>query len=424
MKRTLLSLAGLGMAGASALALGLQATPAAAQDCSVTVGTVYPTSLDWGRPIAETALWVGDMIEEAGGVDGCAVDMVLRDDQNDSRVGVDAARALVDLDRVQLLIGTVSSGISIPILTSVTAPAGVMQMSCCSSSSRLTEIAASGEARGLWFRTFATADVQAAVAAMLAEDAGIESITVVYKNDDWGQDIGRMAADAFAAVGIEVHTSIALNDAQPSYRAEATQALRDQPQALYLALYPMEGISFVREWLSLGGTPVMIGANSLKSDDFRTAVGLDNLGEFIGTDTSSPRVASADDFVTAYTEHFGNPPSGPGLANSFDATAIALLAYHAAGRDATGAEIAAQVPRVTDPAGEEIPATVDGFRRAMAILSDGGSVSYQGATGAVTFDAQGNVSAPAVSWVFSEEGPQEQRYITLEEVAAAMASMN
>ena len=414
----------LGLGGAIALSIGMQAAPAMAQDCSVDVGTVYPTSVDWGQPIAQTALWVGDMINEAGGVDGCEVNMILRDDQNDSRVGVDAARALVDLDAVQLLIGTVSSGISIPILTSVTAPAGVMQMSCCSSSTRLTEIAASGEANGLWFRTFATADVQAAVAAMLAQDGGIESITVVFKNDDWGQDIGRIAAEAFEAVGITVHESIAINDAQPSYRAEATQALRDQPEALYLALYPTEGISFVREWIGLGGTSTMIGANSLKSDDFRTAVGLDNLGSFVGTDTSSPRVASADAFVEAYTEQFDGPPSGPGLANSFDAAAIALLAYHAAGSDATGADIAAKVPAVTDPEGEAIPATVDGFARAMDVLSGGGTVSYQGATGAVTFDANGNVSAPAVSWVFAEAGPSEERYISLEEVATFMGSMN
>lgn len=414
----------LGLAGASALAIGLQAGTALAQDCSVNVGTLYPTSVDWGRPIAETALWIGDMINEAGGVDGCDVNMILRDDQNDGRVGVDAARSLVDIDQVELLIGTVSSGISIPILTSVTAPAGVMQMSCCSSSTRLTEIAASGEARGLWFRTFATADVQAAVAAMLAQDAGIESITVVYKNDDWGQDIGSMAAAAFESVGIEVHASIALNDAQPSYRAEATQALRDQPDALYLALYPTEGISFAREWIGLGGTTTMIAANSLRSDDFRTAVGLENLDAFTGTDTASPRVPSAEAFVDAYTAHFGTAPSGPGLANSFDATAIALLAYHAAGRDATGVDIAAEVPRVTDPEGEAIPATVDGFRQAMDILSSGGTVSYQGATGAVTFDANGNVSAPAVSWVFDEDGVAEQTYFTLEEVSAFMASMN
>ena len=414
----------LALTGATAMALALQAGAAAAQDCTVNVGTSYPTSIDWGKPIAETALWVGDMINEAGGVDGCQVNMILRDDQNDARVGVDAARALVDLDRVQLLIGTVSSGVTIPILTSVTAPAGVMQMSCCSSSTRLTDIAASGESKGLWFRTFATTQVQAAVAAMLAKDAGLSRVTILYKNDDWGQDIARMSAAAFEGAGIEVAGQIAITDAQPSYRAEATQALQTQPDALYLALYPVEGISFVREWLGLGGTPKMIGANSLKSDDFRTAVGVDNLAEFVGTDTSSPRVDSAAGFVDAFNAKFGRAPSGPGLPNSFDAAAIALLAYHAAGKDATGAEIAAQVPRVTDPNGEPIPATVEGFARAMEVLSGGGTVSYQGGTGAVVFDANGDVSAPAVSWTFDANGVVEQRYIPLEEVAAFTASLN
>jgi branched-chain amino acid transport system substrate-binding protein len=414
----------LALAGAAATALALQATAAAAQDCTVNVGTVYPTSIDWGRPIAETALWVAGMINQAGGVDGCQVNMILRDDQNDARVGVDAARALVDLDRVQLLIGTVGSGVSIPILTSVTAPAGVMQMSCCSSSTRLTQIAASGESRGLWFRTFATTQVQAAVAAMLARDAGIGRVTILYKNDDWGQDIARMAAAAFEGVGIEVAAQIAITDAQPSYRAEVTEALRSQPDALYLPLYPTEGIAVVREWLGLGGTGTMIGANSLKSDDFRSAVGLENLTGFIGTDTSSPRVDSAAGFVEAFTAQFGRAPSGPGLPNSFDATAIALLAYHAAGRAATGAEIAAQVPRVTDPAGEAIPATVEGFARAMEVLSAGGTVSYQGGTGAVTFDANGDVSAPAVAWTFAADGIVEQRYITLEEVSTFVAGLD
>ena len=56
------------LAGAAALAVLAQAGTAAAQDCSVNVGVVYPTSVDWGLPIAETALWVANMINEAGGV--------------------------------------------------------------------------------------------------------------------------------------------------------------------------------------------------------------------------------------------------------------------------------------------------------------------------------------------------------------------
>lgn len=413
-----------GLAALSAAALAAQAGMAAADDCTVPVGVVYPTSIDWGVPIAQTALWVAEMINEAGGVDGCAVNPILRDTQADPRVGVDAAKALVDLEQVQLLIGAVASGVTIPILTSVAVPAGVMQISCCSSTTRLTDIAAEGGTNGLFFRTFATTRVQAAVAALQAQEAGHEGVTILYKNDDWGQDIGRLVAEALEGVGIEVRGQIAINDDQPSYRAEVTQALSTRPDALYMALYPKEGISVVREWISLGGTTTFIAANSLKSDDFRASVGMQYLNDFVGTDSSTPRTVSAAGFVDAYTAHFGAPPSGPGLPNSFDATAIALLAYHAAGRDATGAQIAAMVPMVTDPAGEPVAGDVDGFRRALEVLSAGGSVSFQGGTGAVTFDQYGDVSSPAVFWDFGEDGSvTETRYITLEEVSAFIAAL-
>lgn len=411
------------MGFATAAALAIIAQSAAAQECTVKVGVVLPTSIDWGKPIAETALWVADMVNEAGGVDGCKVETILRDDQNDPKVGLDAAKALVDLDKVQLLIGTVASGGTIPILTSVTVPAGTMQISCCSSSTRLTDLAAEGALKGLWFRTFATTKVQAAAAAMVARDAGYKKITILYRNDDWGQDMGKLAAEAFVGTGIEVVTRIAINDAQPSYRAEVTEALGTQPDALYLAIYPKEGISVVREWLSLGGTTKMIGANSLRSEEFRDAVGLQYLADFVGTDTSSPRSDSASGFVEAFTARFGGAPSGPGLPNSFDATAIALLAYHAAGRDATGAEIAAKVPMVTDPAGEKVGVDVEGMKRAMALLSEGKSVSLQGGTGAVSFDKNGDVSAPAITWAFGEAGIDEKTYIPLEEIADFITSL-
>ncbi len=412
---------GLLAAVAAAALFSIAGTASAA--CPVKVGVAYPTSVDWGKPIAETALWVADMINEAGGVDGCQVETVLRDTQADPKVGVDAAKALVDLDKVQLLIGAVSSGVTVPILTSVTAPAGVMQMSCCSSSTKLTDIAREGTSKGLWFRTFATANIPAAVAAMHARDAGYKSIAILYKNDDWGQDIGKLAAAAFKAMGIEVVSEVAITDNQASYRAEVTEALGSNPEAIYLPLYPKEGISVVREWISLGGTQKMIGANSLKSDEFRDAVGMQYLGEFTGIDTAPPRVDSASAFVESYKARFNAEPNGPGLANSFDATAIALLAYHAAGQNATGSEIAAKVAMVTDPNGEKIAADVDGFKKAMQLLSEGKSVSFQGGTGGVVFDQYGDVSAPAVMFGFKADGVEEKRYVPLNEVEAFMASL-
>ncbi|MEM7302207.1 MAG: ABC transporter substrate-binding protein [Pseudomonadota bacterium] len=406
----------IGIAGAS--------TQAQAQSCTTKIGAVLPTSVDWGKPIAATAQFVVDQVNEAGGVHGCKIEMVLRDSQVDPKVGVDAAKALVDLDGVQVLLGAVSSGVSMPILTSVTVPADVAQFSCCSSSGAFTGLAAEGKTKGLWFRTFATSGVQAAVGAKVAKDNGYKSVAVVYKNDDWGQDIGKLVAGYLEAQGIKVTGSIAINDGQPSYRAEVTQALGGNPEAVYLAIYPTEGSLVVREWLSLGGTQNMILANSLKSDEFRNNVGLQYLGNAHGTDTASPRVDSANAFVVRYKEHFKSEPNGPGLANSYDATMIALLAMQAAGKDAKGTDIAASVARVTDPKGAPVTADAAGFAAASKVFADGGNVLYQGATGNVRFDKNGDVSAPAVIWKFTDSGTAEDSYVTLQEVDALMTGGN
>ena len=408
----------------SAMGVSLLAIGAMAQDCTTKIGAVLPTSVDWGRPIAETAQFAVDTANAAGGVAGCQIEMVLRDTQVDPKVGVDAAKALVDLDGVQVLLGAVSSGVSMPILSSVSVPGKVMQMSCCSSSTAFTKLSEEGKTNGLFFRTFATTGVQAAVGAKVAADQGYKTIAILYKNDDWGQDLNNLISRDFAALGIKVTEAVAINDAQPSYRAEVTKALSNNPDALYLGLYPAEGTAAVREWLSLGGTQNMIMANSLKSDDFRENVGLQYLGKALGTDTASPRVASADAFVTAYKERFDSEPNGPGLANSYDAAMIALLAMEAAGKGATGDQIAAAVRRITGPNGTPVAADAAGFTAARAALANGGNVMYQGATGNVRFDTNGDVSAPAVVWKFNASGTEEVQYLSLTEVDDFITSLN
>ncbi|MFK7993961.1 MAG: ABC transporter substrate-binding protein [Granulosicoccus sp.] len=394
-----------------------------AADCTTKIGAVLPTSVDWGRPIAETAQFAVDLFNESGGVKGCDIEMVLRDTQVDPKIGVDAAKALVDLDKVPVLLGAVSSGVSMPILTSVTVPSGVMQMSCCSSSTAFTDIAAEGKTNGLWFRTFATTRNQAAVAAKLIQERGYKSIGIFYKNDDWGQDIGKLVAADLESLGIEVTTSAAINDAQPSYRAEVTEVLKTKPEAVYMAIYPTEGISVVREWISLGGTQKMVVANALKSDEFRDGVGMQYLTDVVGHDSAPPRTDSADTFVEMYKAKFDSEPNGPGLPNSFDGVMISLLAMEAA-QELNGASIAAEVATVTDPEGTPIFPSIDSLKEARKLLGAGQTISYQGATGAVVFDENGDVSAPAVAWKFSDTGTEEVSYYPLAEVDAFIATLS
>ncbi len=414
-------------AGALALGATFAITGAAsAQDCPVKLGAILPVSGPMGQVgerISNTGAFAVKLFNEAGGVKGCPVEYVLRDTQGQSAIGVDAAKSLVDLEGVKVLLGAVSSGVSMPILTSVTVPGDVLQMSCCSSSTAFTGLAEEGKTNGLWFRTFATTGVQSAMGAKVAADKGYKSVAIMYKNDDWGQDMARLIAADFAAVGVEVTSSVAVNDGQPSYRAEVTEALSGQPEALYLALYPAEGTAAVREWISLGGTQNMIMANSLKSDEFRDNVGMQYLGSALGTDTASARSESADAFRAAYMERFDAEPNGPGLANSYDAAMIALLAMEAAGQNASGPDIAAAVAKVTDPNGTPVSADTAGFAAAKDVLSGGGTVMFQGATGNVRFDGNGDVSAPAVVWSFSDSGTEEVEYMSLDDVDAFVASL-
>ena len=406
------------------LGVGLSSNQVFAADCTTKVGVALPTSVDWGRPIAATTQFAVDLVNEAGGVSGCNIEVVLRDTQSDPKVGVDAARAMVDLEKVKVLLGGVSSGVSMPILTSVTAPSNVMQMSCCSSSTAFTKLSEEGKTKGLWFRTFATSAVQTTAASIIINEKGYKNVAIFYKNDDWGQDMGRLVAGNLKKLGINVTTSIAINDGQASYQAEVAKGVSTKPDVIYLALYPKEGVSIVRNWISLGGTQEMVMTNSLKSDEFRDKVGFKYLAAAIGTDTSSPRVDSATQFVDIYKNRFGSEPNGPGLSNAFDATMIALLAMQAAGKDADGPAIAKEVARVTDPKGTPITADSAGFKKAIDILGSGGSVMYQGATGNVQFDRNGDVSAPAVTWVFTESGIKEERYMSLNEINEFQANMN
>lgn len=384
-------------------------------NCTTKIGGVLPTSVDWGRPIAATAQMAVDIFNKAGGVKGCQINFILRDTQADPKVGVDAAKALVDLEKVPVLIGAISSGVSMPILTSVSVPSNVMQMSCCSSSTVFTKLAKDGKTKGLWFRTFTTARNHSAVAAKIIKDKGYKNIAVFYKNDDWGQDLGKQVASDVKALGINVTAVVAFNDGQASYRAEVVEALKTKPEAVYVALYPKEGTVAIREWISLGGTQELILANALKSEEFRDGVGFKYLKNAIGHDSTAPRTASAASFTSLYKERFKKDPAGPGLPNIFDAVMITLFAMEASS-NYSGDVIARSISKVTDPNGTPIFPDEAGIKKARKLLAQGKSIRYQGGTGIVKFDQYGDVSAPGVSWTFSATGIQEQEYFSTEEI--------
>ena len=415
----------IGLAALTAAIFGI-GTTAHAVDCPVKLGAILPVSGPMGQVgerIAETGLFAVEQFNEAGGVKGCPVEYVLRDTQGQSAVGVDAAKSLVDLDGVQALIGAVSSGVSLPVLTSVVVPSKVVQVSCCSSSESFTALAEEGKTEGYWFRTYATNRSQSAMGAKLVIDSGFERTAVIYVNTDFGVGLANRFEQDIAKLGGTITSMVAYNESQQSYRAEVTKALEGNPDSLFLVAFPVDGSTITREWLALGGTDNLIVNNSLRSDDYFAAVGSQYLQNLQGYDSAQPRLPSVASFNEMFEARFDSPPNGPGLHSVYDAVTVVLLAMEAS-EEITGDNIRDNIRLVTSPDGVEVHPGPEGIARAKELLAEGQTIRYVGATGALSFDRNGDVQAPKMTWKLDGDVNVETSYLTTAEVAELLTMLD
>jgi len=413
------------LAGTVAMAaVSFGSTGAQAQDCTIPLGAVFPltgSNGPIGEPIAETARWAVEQMNEAGGVQGCQVEYLLRDSQGQSAVGVDAARNLVDVQGAPAILGAISSGVSLPILTSVTAPSEVVQVSCCSSSPSFTQLAESGESGGFFFRTLPTSRAQGVVLGNIASES-YETVSVIYINTDYGVNLADEFQEAYEAWGGTVLESVAYNQEQASYRPEVNSALAAGADALVLIAFPVDGATILREWISFGGPQEFVLSNALRSDDVLEAVGAQYLEGALGVDNAQVSGPSVESFNADYQAAFDADPNRPGIHVNYDAAAVTLLAM-AAAPEATGTAIRDHIRAITDPAGEEIYPGVEGFTRAHELIEAGEPIRYVGATGPLTFDVNGDVAGPVLIWTVTDGALAQDRVIGVEDVNALFAEL-
>src|ERR1700744_5249431 len=169
---------------AAALLTALVA-PAHADDCTITVGLVMELTGpagEYGQAGAKSVEMAFRDLNDAGRPHGCKLIADTRDSQSQGALAVDAVNQLVQLKKVPVIIGGIISSVSIPIVTSVTGPAKVVQISPASSSPTLTNLARDGKTNGMFFRTITSDALQGTAAAKYALDQGFKKIAVIHVN--------------------------------------------------------------------------------------------------------------------------------------------------------------------------------------------------------------------------------------------------
>jgi branched-chain amino acid transport system substrate-binding protein len=416
-----------------ALAAAALTTPfhAAAQapSCTHTVGMVVSltgAAGRFGQAASKSVELAFNELNKAGGaagIAGCKLAFDLRDAQSQGTVAVDQARQLVDLKKTPAIIGGIISSVSIPVVTSVTAPAGVVQISPASTSPTLTKLGNEGKTGGWFFRTITSDALQGTAAAKFAMDQGMTTLAIINVNNDFGVNMLAEFRRAYEALGGKIISTTPYNPQQPSYAAEVTNALKGDPPALYFIGYPGDGTSIVRTWIQQGGPQRFLLNDGMNAADFIKGVGPQFLNNAFGTSSGTTKTASTEFFAQAYPAMSGGFDAGaPAADRAFDAGAILGLAIAHAGKFEAAA-IRDSIRKVTEPGGEVVFAGPQGFARALQLIKERKPLRYVGVIGPVQFDKNGDIVGPFRTWRITNGEVVTVGQMSLEDVQAVQARL-
>ncbi|AEN07032.1 Extracellular ligand-binding receptor [halophilic archaeon DL31] len=357
---------------------------------SIKVGAVIPFSgdlADFGGPMLNAMKMAQADINAAGGPLGREIEIVDEDSGTDSTQAVNAANKLVNTNGVQNVIGAVSSGVTISIANSVTIPNGIMQITSASSSPSITTL----DDDDLVWRTRTNDRFVAKVMAMIAQNQGASTASVIYINNDFGKALADTFESAFEG---ETAAKVGYSSGQSSYNQVLSQAFSDDPEFVALAGYPESGTTMLSQWNEQGYGGNWILHTSLLSNDVIENVGADIMEGMYGVRTKPPTGGATDAFVSDYEEQFPDAQVfSPYSWNSYDALVSYALAVHAAGT-ADPAKVKQQMRPVSNPEGETV--SYAEFESGISMLDEGTEIDYSGPSGNVNYDENGDVASDMV----------------------------
>lgn len=356
----------------------------------------FTGSLSFFGPVhRNAAALAADHVNRAGGVGGGSMIILSRDTGVNPVQGVEAARALVEIENAVAIVGALASGVTIPVATSVTVPNQVVQISGASTAPSITVL----DDDDFLFRTAPSDAAQGVVLGRLAWEQGFKNVGVMYINNPYGEGLAERFDATFTSLGGTIVDAVPHEDEQPTFASELERATAGGVDALVAISYPGQAQIYVRESLEGGYADKFLFVDGTKSAEMNEAIGWDRLEGTLGTapgSVDSPQLAA---FASAYTDAYAvELPVEPYLAETYDAVAVIALAAAKAGTTTDSVAIRDALRSIANPPGEVVGPGVAGIRRALSLIADGADINYEGASGAVDFDENGDVFGPIEIW--------------------------
>ncbi len=326
-----------------------------------------------------------DNVNSAGGVMGSMIEVVTGDTTCvDATEAANAADRLVNSEGVAAIVGALCSGATISAANNAAIPAGVVMISPASTSPAVSGM----DDNDLVYRTVPSDSFQGESMAKLLMAKDLDPIAITYINNDYGKGFADALAGAFAALGGTVAASEAHEDGKADYRAEiGSLASSGAEHLVVLAYADGSGQTIIRQAVEGGDFSSFVGGDGMVSQSLIDGVGADALEGMILTQPGAPAGTGLDRFNDVLKA--AGMEDGVYVGQAYDAAFLLALAMQQKGStDREG--MAAALRAVSSPPGEAIyPGE---WAKAVEILSGGGEVNYEGATGSQDFNENGDVS--------------------------------
>ncbi|MGB2926009.1 MAG: ABC transporter substrate-binding protein [Limnothrix sp.] len=379
---------------------------------SLKLGSLTPSTGDLssiGQNMPVAVKLAVDTINACGGVNEAQVSLVQEDSQTDPTAGGAAMTKLAEVDKVAGVVGSFASSVS-SAAVDVAVRNKVMQISPGSTSPVFTERAEAGDFDGYWARTAPPDSYQAPALAVLAMKEGFTKVSTVVINNDYGVGFEQEFVKAFEKIGgtiVNKDKPVRYDPKAATLDSEAASAFAGEPDAVLGVLYAETGSLLLKAAYEQGlsdGITVLL-TDGVYSPDFTQEVGTTADGKSIiaGALGTVPGAdgAALEEFTALWKEKTGKEVSAF-VPHSWDAAIAMMLAAELADVN-TGEGIRDNLRAVTNEPGEEVSDPC----AAIALIREGKEINYQGASGNIEFDENGDLAGSYDVWKVNDDASLE-----------------
>jgi ABC-type branched-subunit amino acid transport system substrate-binding protein len=369
------------LTGAGALAaLALAPARLRAQGEPLRLGILTPLtgagSADGPRMLAAMQA-VAKEVNATGGVLGRQIEFVIEDDQTNPDAAVKAARKLIDVDRVPVIMGTWASAV-----TTAVAPL------CWESKTFLTTVSGADTItklphQGYLIRTQPNNFLQATAHAKFILGLGAKRVFALSIQAPFTQPTHDRLAEVLEQNGAKLVGTAVYDKDKTSYRSEVDQALKTKPDLLYLNGYAPDETVVLKDLYKAGYE----GPKFAQSYAITQKV-LDSLPPEVteGTYTVQPSADVDSPAWAAAAKRLAIAAPDSYECQATDWISLVCLTI-AKAKAASGTALRDTVRTVSQGGGRKVYTAVEG----LAALAKGEEINYEGASGPCDFNEIGDI---------------------------------